>query len=51
MDYFEEAEFGFRKSGGICDHELDTWLFWLILVLGEYNTNLVAVNITLKKMK
>jgi hypothetical protein len=28
MDLFEEAEFGFRKAG-ICDHELDTWLFWV----------------------
>jgi tetratricopeptide (TPR) repeat protein len=30
MDLFEEAEFGFRKSVEFGDHELDTWLFWLI---------------------
>jgi hypothetical protein len=30
LDLFEEAEFGFRKAVEFGDHELDTWLFWLI---------------------
>lgn len=33
MNFFEEAEFGFRKAVEFGDTELDTWLF-----RGEYFT-------------
>jgi hypothetical protein len=29
MNFFEEAEFGFRKAVEFGDHELDTWLYWV----------------------
>jgi hypothetical protein len=33
LDLFEEAEFGFRKAVEFGDHELDTWLFWVDILL------------------
>lgn len=40
MNFFEEAEFGFRKAVEFGDTELDTWLFWVNILqfLGEFNT-------------
>ncbi|AWG23162.1 hypothetical protein FFWV33_17320 [Flavobacterium faecale] len=39
MNLFEEAEFGYRKAVEFGDTELDTWLFWvdLLLFLGEFD--------------
>ena len=38
MDFFEEAEYGYRKAVELGDFELDTWLFWvgILQYLGEY---------------
>jgi tetratricopeptide (TPR) repeat protein len=38
MDFFEEAEYGYRKAVELGDFELDTWLFWVGILqhLGEY---------------
>jgi tetratricopeptide (TPR) repeat protein len=38
MNFFEEAEFGYRKAVEFGDTELDTWLFWVDLLqfLGEF---------------
>ena len=40
MNFFEEAEFGFRKAVEFGDTELDTWLFWVNILqfLGEFET-------------
>ncbi|WP_026709424.1 tetratricopeptide repeat protein [Flavobacterium frigidarium] len=40
MNFFEEAEFGFRKAVEFGDTELDTWLFWVNILqfLGEFDT-------------
>ncbi|SCX82863.1 tetratricopeptide repeat protein [Flavobacterium caeni] len=40
MNFFEEAEVGFRKAVEFGDYELDTWLFWvdMLLFLGEYDS-------------
>lgn len=37
---FEEAEFGYRKAVEFGDYQLDTWLFWvdILLCLGEFGT-------------
>ncbi len=37
MNFFEEAELGYRKAVELGDHELDTWLFWvdILVQLGE----------------
>ncbi len=39
MNFFEEAEVGFRKAVEFGDYELDTWLFWIdmLLLIGEYD--------------
>lgn len=39
MNFFEEAEFGYRKAVEFGDTELDTWLFWVDLLqfLGEFD--------------
>jgi hypothetical protein len=29
MNFFEEAEFGYRKAVEYGDYQLDTWLFWV----------------------
>ncbi|TRX35062.1 tetratricopeptide repeat protein [Flavobacterium restrictum] len=38
MNFFEEAEFGYRKAVEFGDYQLDTWLFWvdILLFLGEF---------------
>jgi tetratricopeptide (TPR) repeat protein len=38
MNFFEEAEFGYRKAVEFGDTELDTWLFWVDILqfLGEF---------------
>jgi tetratricopeptide (TPR) repeat protein len=40
MNFFEEAEVGFRKAVEFGDYELDTWLFWvdMLLFLGEFDS-------------
>lgn len=40
MNFFEEAEFGFRKAVEFGDYALDTWLFWVDILqfLGEFET-------------
>jgi tetratricopeptide (TPR) repeat protein len=39
MNFFEEAEFGYRKAVEFGDYQLDTWLFWVDVLqfLGEFN--------------
>ena len=38
MNFYEEAEYGFRKAVEYVDADLDTWLFWVDILhfLGEY---------------
>lgn len=40
MNFFEEAEFGYRKAVEYGDYQLDTWLFWtdILQFLGEFET-------------
>jgi tetratricopeptide (TPR) repeat protein len=40
MNFFEEAEFGYRKAVEFGDYQLDTWLFWVDLLqfLGEFDS-------------
>ncbi|CAM3509668.1 tetratricopeptide repeat protein [Flavobacterium chungbukense] len=40
MNFFEEAEFGYRKAVEFGDYALDTWLFWVDILqfLGEFET-------------
>ena len=40
MNFYEEAEFGYRKSVEFGDFELDTWLFWVDITqfLGEFDS-------------
>ena len=40
MNFFEEAEFGYRKAVEFGDHSLDTWLFWVDILqfLGEFDS-------------
>ena len=40
MNFFEEAEFGYRKAVEFGDTELDTWLFWVDILqfLGEFES-------------
>ncbi|KIA98391.1 tetratricopeptide repeat protein [Flavobacterium sp. KMS] len=40
MNFFEEAEFGYRKAVEFGDHALDTWLFWtdILQFLGEFES-------------
>jgi tetratricopeptide (TPR) repeat protein len=40
MNFFEEAEFGYRKAVEFGDVQLDTWLFWVDILqfLGEFDT-------------
>lgn len=39
MNFFEEAEVGYRKAVELGDFELDTWLFWVDILqfLGEFD--------------
>ncbi len=45
MDQFEEAEFGYRKAIEFGDYQLDTWLFWvdIMLITGEYNNAILTL--------
>jgi tetratricopeptide (TPR) repeat protein len=45
MDNFEEAEFGYRKAVEHGDYQLDTWLFWvdMMLQMGEYNNAILTL--------
>jgi tetratricopeptide (TPR) repeat protein len=45
MDQFEEAEFGYRKAIEFGDYQLDTWLFWvdIMLIMGEYNNAILTL--------
>lgn len=40
MNFFEEAELGYRKAVEFGDFQLDTWLFWVDILqfLGEFET-------------
>lgn len=40
MNFFEEAEFGYRKAVEFGDTALDTWLFWVDILqfLGEFDS-------------
>lgn len=40
LNFFEEAEYGFRKAVEYGDYELDTWLFWVDILqfLGEFDS-------------
>lgn len=40
MNFFEEAEVGYRKAVELGDFQLDTWLFWVDILqfLGEFDT-------------
>ncbi|MFZ4436546.1 MAG: tetratricopeptide repeat protein [Flavobacterium psychrophilum] len=40
LNFFEEAEFGYRKAVEFGDYQLDTWLFWVDLLqfLGEFDS-------------
>ncbi|MBE0392222.1 tetratricopeptide repeat protein [Flavobacterium sp. PL002] len=42
MNFFEEAEFGFRKAVEFGDTALDTWLFWVDILqfLGEFDSGI-----------
>jgi tetratricopeptide (TPR) repeat protein len=45
MNFFEEAEFGYRKAVALGDNELDTWLFWVDILqfLGEFKSAVLAL--------
>lgn len=45
MSNFEEAEFGYRKSVELGDSQLDTWLFWvdMMLQMGEYSNAILTL--------
>lgn len=40
MNFFEEAEIGYRRAVELGDSDLDTWLFWVDMLhfLGEFKT-------------
>jgi tetratricopeptide (TPR) repeat protein len=40
MNFFEEAEYGYRKAVEYGDYQLDTWLFWVDILqfLGEFES-------------
>lgn len=40
MHLFEEAEYGYRKAVEFGDYQLDTWMFWvdILIYLGEFET-------------
>jgi tetratricopeptide (TPR) repeat protein len=40
MNFFEEAEFGYRKAVEFGDYQLDTWLYWVDILqfLGEFKS-------------
>ncbi len=42
MNYYEEAELGYRKAVEYGDFQLDTWLFWVDLLqfLGEFESSI-----------
>ena len=42
MNFFEEAEFGYRKAVEFGDYQLDTWLFWVDILqfLGEFDSSI-----------
>ena len=45
MNFFEEAEYGYRKAVENGDYMLDTWLFWvdILLFLGEFQAAIQAL--------
>lgn len=40
LNFYEEAEFGYKKAVEFGDYQLDTWLFWVdaLQFLGEFDT-------------
>jgi len=45
LNFFEEAEFGYRKAVEFGDYQLDTWLFWVDLLqfLGEFDSAITTL--------
>lgn len=45
MNFFEEAEFGYRKAVEFGDYQLDTWLFWVDMMqnMGEMNNAVLTL--------
>jgi tetratricopeptide (TPR) repeat protein len=45
LNFCEEAELGYRKAVEFGDNHLDTWLFWvdILLFLGEYDTAIITL--------
>lgn len=45
MNFYEEAEYGYRKAVEFGDFELDTWLFWVDILnyLGEYDNAVLTL--------
>jgi tetratricopeptide (TPR) repeat protein len=47
MNFFEEAEFGYRKAVEFGDYQLDTWLFWVDILqfLGEFDSAIQTLSL------
>ena len=45
LNFYEEAEYGFRKAVEFGDYQLDTWLFWVDILhyLGEFDTAIITL--------
>ena len=45
MNFFEEAEYGYRKAVEFGDYQLDTWLFWVDILqfLGEFDNAITTL--------
>ena len=46
MNFFEEAEYGYRKAVEFGDYQIDTWLFWVDIMqfLGEFDNAIKTLN-------
>ena len=45
MNFYEEAELGYRKAVEFGDYQLDTWLFWVDILqfLGEFDNAVMTL--------
>lgn len=45
MNFYEEAELGYRKAVEFGDYQLDTWLFWVDILqfLGEFDNAVITL--------
>ena len=45
MNFYEEAELGYRKAVEYGDYQLDTWLFWsdILQYLGEFENAILTL--------